>query len=142
LYKELKDITTEKTTTQCNSTPEYNSSDDEDVLANTWIKVTSKHQHNKHTASISIICQETQPNEDYKRYAILPNLPDATDYPNKNMAYKINTNINTRISKDSIYSGIQKRLRGKTKHPLDSNRIVYIQPCGLPVSRIIKNGSW
>ena len=28
------------------------------------------------------------------------------------------TNINTRISKDSTYNGIQKRLRGKTKHSL------------------------
>ena len=115
LYKELKDITTQKTTMQCDSTPKYNTSDD-DVSANTWIKITSKHQHNKYKTSNSIIYQETEPIEDYKRYAILPNLPEANDYPNKNMAH--NSNINTRISKDSTYNGIQKRLRGKTKHSL------------------------
>ena len=55
----------------------------------------------------------------YNRYAILPNLPEANDDPNKNMAHNnVNTNINTRISKDSTYNGIQKRVCGKTKHPL------------------------
>ena len=34
----------------------------------------------------------------------------------------INTNINTRISKELTYNGIQKRLCGKTKHPLSIHR--------------------
>jgi hypothetical protein len=64
-------------------------------------KITSKQLHNKHKASNSIIYQETQPIEDYNMYAILPKLPEATNYPNKNMAHNnINTSINTRTSKD------------------------------------------
>jgi hypothetical protein len=75
LYKEVENITMEKTYKPSNSTFEYGT---ETIIpaSNKWSNVASKRLHKEFKARKSNICQVTQPIENNNRYIILSNLSE------------------------------------------------------------------
>ena len=77
LYKEINDITTEKTLKPTNTIPDHVAGGNV-ASSNTWSQVASKRPHNINKVRISDTYQKTQPIESTNRYAKLANLPDTT----------------------------------------------------------------
>jgi len=123
LYKELKDITSEKTTKQPNLNQPHSTTESDTTVETTsskaWSRVASKHHHFKNKASNFVLNNRTQPQEDVNRYAILTNLSEATDCQDENRA---STNvINTKLAQDSTFNGLKKSFRGRHRHPLSAH---------------------
>ena len=77
LYKEINDISTEKTLKPTNSIPDHVAGGNV-ASSNTWSKVASKRTHSINKVRISDTYQKTQPIESTNRYVKLVNLPDTT----------------------------------------------------------------
>jgi hypothetical protein len=87
LYKEISDITAEKTLKLTNTISEYTNSDA--VLSNTWSTVASKWLHNKNETSIFDSYWISQPVESTNRFTTLANLPESTICYERDMMPKI-----------------------------------------------------
>jgi len=103
LYKEVNDITTEKTPRSPNSTSECEPGV-EVASSNKWSIIASKRSYNKNKASNSDTYQKTQPIVNVNRYTMFTNLPETTICNDRNGAPKITkvtqTSTNNYVKKD------------------------------------------
>jgi len=112
LYKEINDITTEKTPKPTNTTSECETGVDV-ALSNKWSSAASKRPYNKNKARNSDIYQVTQPIESANRYTILTKLPETTICQDGNVVPKI-----TKVTRISTNNCMQKKIHGRIGNPL------------------------
>jgi len=111
LYKEINDITTEKTPKPTNTTSECETGVDV-ASSNKWPSVASKWLYNKNKARNADIYQVTQPIESANRYTVLINLPE-TICQDGNVAPKI-----TKLTQISTNNCMQRKIHRRIRNPL------------------------
>jgi hypothetical protein len=85
LYKEVNDITLEKSLRPSNTTSDYEPNVDVSS-SNIWSTIASNRPYKKNKTRTSDIYQITQPMKNANRYTILTNLPEMTIHQERNEA--------------------------------------------------------